>query len=99
MDRAYALPAVLVMTGSPIEGVWATPAAREMFSQAELDDAVEDYNENGPQFVTDNPRAGFAFYEYPENRVLLVAVSAGKATLMTADEYEEARGAPRDDSR
>lgn len=70
-----------------IRGVWATENARDRFTEAELDEAVRDYNEQGPQYFTRG--VGFAFYKFPAECVLAVAVRDGKATLMTAAELEE----------
>ena len=77
-----------------IVGVWATPAAREEFTDSERQECVDDYAERGPQFVAGGGQ-GFAFYKFTDGRALLLADNHGKVSVITQEEYHEARRARR----
>jgi hypothetical protein len=74
-----------------VEGIWATPRAKEMFTPIEMAIemayAVDDYEEHGPQHFAAG--AGFAVYEFDGGRSLVLADKKGKVSLMTAEEVEE----------
>lgn len=73
-----------------IEGVWATPAAREEFTDSERQECLDDYAERGPQFVAAGGE-GFAFYKFTDGRELLLADNHGKVSVMTQEEFREAQ--------
>jgi hypothetical protein len=78
-----------------IRGVWASPEAREVFSVAEMNWAVEDYSERGLQhFAMDS---GFAFYQFG-GRVLVLGERRGLVSLFTKREIEAELGRPLSDS-
>ena len=72
-----------------MRGVWATPAAREEFSEEERAFCVADYEERGPQYFAVD--SGFAKYGFAGGRVLVLAERRGLCTLMTEEEVEEER--------
>jgi len=72
-----------------MRGVWPTPAAREEFRPSELQAAMDDYSERGPQYFAGEPRAGFAVYNFSGSRVLVLCERRGLVSLMTPDEVEE----------
>ena len=74
-----------------MRGVWPTPAAREEFRPSELQAAMDDYSERGPQYFAGEPRAGFAVYNFSGSRVLVLCERRGLVSLMTLDEVEEQR--------
>jgi hypothetical protein len=71
-----------------IEGVWATLAASEAFSDSERQGCIDDYSELGPQYFTRG--VGFAFYKFTDGRSLLLADKGGKVSVMTQEELAEA---------
>jgi hypothetical protein len=71
-----------------MKGVWTTPAAREEFRRSELQAAMDDYTERGPQYFAGEPRAGFAVYNFSGSRVLVLCERRGLVSLMTLDEVE-----------
>ena len=74
-----------------VRGVWATPTAREEFSSFERANCVENYEHYGPQLFVGG--VGFAEYEFPGGRRLLLADRGGRVSLMTAEEVgAERRG-------
>jgi hypothetical protein len=72
-----------------MRGVWPTPAAREEFRPSELEAAIDDYTERGPQYFAGEPRAGFALYSFSGGRVLVLAERRGLLSLMTKEELGE----------
>ena len=74
---------------STVRGVWATSAAREMFTEGERAFAVEDYEEHGPQIFAGG--VGFAYYDFAGGRTLVLADNTGKVSLMTLEEIREER--------
>ena len=76
-----------------VEAVWATLAAREEFNASERQGCIDDYSERGPQFFTRG--VGFASYKFTDGRALLLADNGGKVSVMTHEEYEEARARRR----
>jgi hypothetical protein len=72
------------------EGVWATSAAREEFTEADWLGCIDDYSERGPQFVAAGGE-GFAFYKFTDGRELLLVERRGKVSVMTQEEFREAQ--------
>jgi hypothetical protein len=76
-----------------IEGVWATPAAREEFTASERQERLADYSERGPQWVAAEGGVGFRYYIFPDDRCLVLVDNHGKVSVMTLEEIEAARKA------
>ena len=70
-----------------IRGVWATSAARAMFTESERQGCVDDYEARGPQLYAGG--AGFAHYDLPGGRTLVLAERDGKVSVMTLEEIRE----------
>jgi hypothetical protein len=72
-----------------MRSVWPTPATREEFRPTELQAAIDDYTERGPQYFAGEPRTGFALYNFSGGRVLVLAERRGLVSLMTTEELGE----------